>query len=232
MKKFLLVLALTFSVMGCSAHNPPRLSPSFHDGPEDIRVPVQAESISSVTDRVKKSIVRITGNDPATNRELYICTGESIAPRKFLTAAHCVPEHLANSLGEEVQYQLEANGIRALAVKVDVAKDLAIVIVDLDKPAMTFRDEPIGFMELVHGIGFGHGLHFPLITNNFLLKHDSNLEVEGIWPGNVFMGAFIGGMSGGPIFDAAGLQVGVVQRGGQYIGYGVSVKTIREFLEE
>ena len=46
------------------------------------------------------------------------------------------------------------------------------------------------------------------------------------------MGGFIGGMSGGPVFDINGDVVGVVQRGTEQIGYGVNTATLLEFLME
>lgn len=177
---------------------------------------------------VEKSIVRLTLHSESSP-EWWICTAFSIDNRKFMTAAHCVIP--IDEDGEiMVGAELRANGMPTFVLKMDPALDLAVVVTDIVKPALQFRDEPLQRFEDVHAVGFGEGFLKPLFTDQRVMITDYTIA-KGVAPGTVFMKPFIGGMSGGPVYDKDGLVVGVVQRASDSIGYGVSVETIKKFLE-
>ena len=206
----LLAFVLAFSTTACATLRPPPPPPVGHPA-----------------ERVKQSVIRITGESFDGSRQYFTCTGFAIDVRKYMTAAHCVPDLIMG-----VPYVLKADGRVASPIKVDPKTDLAVILVDLQKPALTFRSSPVKWLETVWGMGFGYGFTVPITTRHTLQARKYNLGEEEIYPGNAYESPFIGGMSGGPIFDQHGLVVGVVQLSSPIISYGVDTDTIAAFLKE
>lgn len=172
---------------------------------------------------VRDSLVRVTGDLIEDGEKFgYVCTGFVIAPRKVLTAAHCIQEDTP---------VVKVDGIAGLTIAIDEDLDLAVVLADTEKPALSFRGTPLVWMEHVFAAGYGMGLDQPLFTEHDVMLFDNTLNGDAV-PGTIFLHPFIGGMSGGPVFDANGLVVGIVQRGTVFIGYGVTVRTILGFLNQ
>lgn len=210
MKQFLLsvLLLASISCVDCAPHTRPVLAPQ-----------PPAQSASEI---VQKSIVRITLTTPDDGA--YICTGFSIGPRKFMTAAHCtIPLHFFPGS------VLAVNGIRAFVLAESENVDLAVIIADLELPGLKVRLTPLSIGEDVHAMGYGYGFTMSLTTHHIVELLNYRISDE-IYPGTVFLYPFMHGMSGGPVYDANGSVVGVIQRTTNEIGYGVNVATMIEFL--
>ena len=203
-----LTLILLFLLTGCALHSP-KIQP--------ITAPVSAVQI------VRGSVARLTLE---TSGGTYTCTAWSLAPRKFVTAAHCT-----DALEMYPDGRLMLDGRPAFILKEDDVTDLAILIADLVKPGLDIRTVVLDIGESVTAMGFGYGFTAPLLTRHTVQILNYTISPE-IYPGTIFMGGFIGGMSGGPVFDINGDVVGVVQRGTEQIGYGVNTATLLEFLME
>lgn len=207
MKRFLAtLLAVALLTASTAAVGNPKHTPT----PSETQVIKTAlKSIGHVT-----GVMRDEDDDPHT----YGCTAFSIEPCKYLTAAHCVGE------------DMKVDGVGAVAVKVSVEKDLAVLLVDAVKPALTLRQRALQFLETAIGLGYGYSWRFPTVTWHKALMFKYS-PFEDVYPGTWFQGGFIGGMSGGPIIDVHGQVVGVVQRGNGASGYGVGVDVVEGFLK-
>jgi hypothetical protein len=148
----------------------------------------------------------------------YGCSAFSIAPRKFLTAAHCMGDNMV------------VDGHKAFMVAQDVNADLAIIVSDYEKPALEMRTLPLALQEETVSLGYGYSWKYPTILHHLVMITNYSPYME-IMPGTWFSTAFIGGMSGGPVVDLHGQIVGVVQRGDYQVGYGVDSATIFKFLQ-
>jgi hypothetical protein len=179
---------------------------------------------------VAKSIVKLTGTDKSGERTYFSCTAFAIAPRKFMTAAHCTPGKVTDFMQNEYPVTLRIGFLEAFVIEMDERVDLAVIMADLVRPALPFRSEPLVLGENVIGVGHGYGFRDPQFTKHTVQSLNYTPDPEELVPGTWFLNPFIGGMSGGPIVDMQGQVVGVVQASSPILAYGVSVKTILEFL--
>lgn len=136
----------------------------------------------------------------------------------ILTAAHCDGTDLYA-------------GQRPAIVKAkDVKKDLMVLEVeDLERPALRLAKKDPVLGEEVASFGYGYGLEDPM----FRVAHISNDKIyipyEGIG-GPLFAidSSFVPGQSGGPVVNAAGEVVLIVQLGTPVVGFGVGAEIIRD----
>lgn len=188
-----------------------------------------SDPYTQMVEKVEKSMVRITGEMTretmfGTQQGTYTCTGEVIAPDKVLTAAHCVHDNMKSDMD------------KVLVLGVDKTLDLALLLTDThQKPSMKFRQAPVVRFEVLTAIGYAYGhteLSVLLERVFFVHSYPWGPDEDGIQTpaGIIVQGGYIGGMSGGPVVDAKGLQVSIVQRGREFVGYGVDVATIQSFL--
>ena len=153
--------------------------------------------------------------DPA--QRTYGCTAFAIEARKWLTAEHCVGANMM------------IDGHPAFLVMASPKLDLAVLVSDYVKPALTLRERPLLPQEEVVGLGYGYSWKFPVITHHYAVLMNFS-PLEDITPGTWYSNGFIGGQSGGVLIDKAGLVVGMMQRSDFQYGYGVDAKTITDFL--
>lgn len=142
-----------------------------------------------------------------------------------LTAAHCDGD------------KLFADHATAKVIMKDSKKDLMILETDdLDRPAITFAGKNPAQGQEVGSFGHGYGLETPM----FRIAHvaAASIELPDVEGGPFVMtdAPFVGGMSGGPVIDASGQVVMIVQRASGTVGIGIGceaiVKAVRRYLEK
>jgi S1-C subfamily serine protease len=167
-----------------------------------------------------KSVVPIELDDRGTS-----CTGFVINSKVrkddedrdyVMTAAHCeAAKMFADQSAAKVVYK-------------NTDKDLLVLEVeDLDRPALKLAKDNPKLGEEVASFGFGYGLEKPMLRMTHI-SAETYIPYEGIG-GPLFMtdATFVGGQSGGPVINADGEVVMIVQRGTNSVGIGVGAEVIR-----
>lgn len=172
----------------------------------------------TIAAQVSKSIMYLTGPEGK-------CTAFTIdAQRDYvLTAGHC--EQL--SAGVSV---MRVGGLLSSVTFKDEKKDLMVLHVPGDDhPAIKLAADNPKIGEQVASYGYGYALGRPL----FRVSHVSDdsftageAGIDGIFL--VFDSTFIGGMSGGPVFNILGEVVAIVQMGSPEMGIGTGAEEIRK----
>lgn len=178
-------------------------------------VPTFADQWQNVIHKAEKAVVYIENEDGA-------CTGFVInAEKKYvMTAAHCYGEKLWVDL------------VTARVVALDTKKDLMVLEVkDLDpsKESLVLASKNPEIRQDVMSVGFGYALERPQFRSAHVSDNAMVVD-QGI--GGPFIAvdvSFTPGQSGGPVVDANGDVVAIVQRGdGGTIGLGAGAELIKE----
>ena len=134
-----------------------------------------------------------------------------------LTAAHCN--------GAEMY----ADQTAAKVLWLDTKKDLMVLEVsDLNRPALKLAKDNPKIGDEIASLGYGWGLERPMFRTAHVSDDNTYIPEDGIGgPFMVIDAQFVPGMSGGPVINANGEVVLIVQRGGNAVGIGVGAETIR-----
>jgi len=177
---------------------------------------LHASDWARVVKQVEDSVVWLQVGDSGG------CTAFVIHQEKhyLLTAAHCQGT------------VLWADGVGARIVFLDTKRDLMVLEakdIDPKRPALKLADKNPSIGQEIMSIGYGYALERPFFRQAHI--QDDKMALPGV-EGGPFVStdtAFVGGQSGGPVVNAAGDVVMIVQRGdGGTTGLGVGVETIRE----
>jgi len=197
------LIVVSLLLLGCASKIPPLSQPKPPNLAKDVA----------------KAVVMVLQVDDQTG-EVHTCTGFSVGPKLILTAAHCVGMF---------QVPVSVDGDIAGVMRVDRALDLALLTIPQFKPSLSIRPNPPTWGESVNGMGFGLGLGLLVITQH-RVELTQWLLNPGESPGIVYLNPFYPGMSGGPVYDGAGLVVGMVQKSSREYGFGVGSDVLNFFL--
>lgn len=167
--------------------------------------------------QAQDSLVRITD----TRGE--VCTGFLVSPDLVLTVSHCV----------DASAMLAVDGYPGTTVRVDPYYDLAAVkyLPAVWRPELRFSDIPVRRGEALVGIGYALGQTQLLVRPVHAALPHASISPNNP-PGLYVQPQWAHGMSGGPVLNAAGRVVSIIQEAPQDegLGWGVEVPIIRAFL--
>lgn len=151
-----------------------------------------------------------------------VCTAFSINQKAgyFQSDYHCVaePDYLDG---------MRIDGQPLTVVYANPALDLAVFQADLHKPALKRSKKKLEPGMNIATYGFGYGGTLPLFRAGVIAQLNYDLGPS-YGPAHwlTFDQPFIGGMSGGPVFDLDGKVVGIVQLGDAESGYALPIETL------
>jgi S1-C subfamily serine protease len=179
--------------------------------------PVMADQWQGAIQKAQKAVLYMETSEGS-------CTAFVInSVKKYvMSAAHCYDtEHMW------------VDRVQANVVSLDTKKDLMILEVkDLDpaKVELALAKSNPKIRQDVMSVGYGYGLERPFFKTAHVADTEVMIPENGI--GGPFIGvdaSYTGGQSGGPVVDADGNVVSIVQRGdGGTLGIGVGADIIRE----
>lgn len=184
-------------------------------------IPVlHADAWTSVVKKAQNAVVYIEQKEGS-------CTGFVINKKEsyVMTAAHCAPD--------DIQDILWVDHVRGTIIALDTKKDLMVVKVpDMDPShqILSLAEHNPDIRQDVMSVGYGYGLERPFFKTAHVA--DTAVMLPNLGSNGPFIGvdaAFTPGQSGGPILDASGNVVAIVQRGDSgTLGIGVGAETIKE----
>jgi S1-C subfamily serine protease len=165
-----------------------------------------------VAERLEESVMQISDT----------CSAFSIDDDRdyVLTAKHCTPDDPTKPTIVDL--------VPAKVVADDVQYDFTVLHVPgMDKRALALaEDEPKAGTEVI-SLGYGMGLKKWMFRHAWVSNRQLSIpDLDGEWI--MIDGAFVGGQSGGPVVNAAGEVVAVVQRANSTTGIGRGSDMIRK----
>jgi S1-C subfamily serine protease len=136
-----------------------------------------------------------------------------------LTAAHCDGDELfADHVPATVRFKDDKRDLMVLEVE------------DLERPALALAAKNPAIAEDVASFGYGYGLDQPMFRIAHVSSDKTYIPSNGIGgPFIMIDAAFVPGQSGGPVVNAAGDIVMIVQMGTRDgVGLGVGAEVIRK----
>ena len=129
-----------------------------------------------------------------------VCTAFSIAPGVYLTADHCLLDETNTIEGHDITVVMR-----------DHTYDIAVLRAGVVRPVLLLGDAPV-LGESVVFVGFAYSFPTPTVRHSLV---SALVEIRGTMR-TAYDNAAIGGMSGGPVIDASGRVVGIVQASNRY----------------
>jgi S1-C subfamily serine protease len=181
--------------------------------------PIAAVDWTATAAAISKSVVFVQGAGMCTG---FVVNADAKGGKDYvLTAAHC------HEQGKDIY----ADSTTAKVIWKDEKKDLLILEVDdLDRPAVTLAPKNPQTGEEIGSFGHGYGLEQPMFRHAYVANASIQLtEIEG-GPFVMIDAGYVSGQSGGPVINATGEVVSVVQRANGLVGIGVGAEAIRKAI--
>ncbi len=184
-----------------------------------------------VVKKVALSVVAVQRPTAGENGEPVIangCTGFVIHAHDgyVMTAHHCLNEGTADAIF--------VDGEPTRLVWSSVIHDAAVLSVKTRKPALRLSYRALEWGMPVATLGYGYGLDGALFRAGYVanpgVKDPRTGYPDVTW--FVFDRPFIGGQSGGPVFDVDGRVVSIVQMSDNYSGVGRPLAAIYELSKQ
>lgn len=155
------------------------------------------------------STVLIQSVDPEDDKPMT-CTGVMVAPRRALTAAHCV----------KGDAPLTVDGEDAMVMA--RSESLLLVSAGGGKKPLKLAKDVLRIQEPVTTFGFAWG-EMTVLGRRVAVLHGPDFAIDG---------PLAPGMSGGPMVNQAGELIGINQASNEVIGIACGAEEVRTFLAQ
>lgn len=184
-----------------------------------LSLPATSQDWMSVARKVSKSLVALE-----TAEGQNYCTGFVINNEQnyIATAGHCIVDEETGEV-----YIPYVDKVQAKAVTVDPTTDFAVVVVDVNKPALKPSHKTIQIGMPVMSVGFAYGFEVPQFRPTFVAGLENDLEDPFGSGFLAFSNSLVGGQSGGPIVDRDGNVIAMNQVADSRTGWG---RPVSKFL--
>lgn len=148
------------------------------------------------------------------------CSGFVVAEDHVATAAHC---------DLEAPEPLYVDTLRAIVVMKDVKRDVMLVkVTGLKKPpvVLALKDPAVG--DQIASLGFGYGFKEAMFRMSYIATARANVDSNQLVLTDT---GFVPGQSGGPVVNAAGEVVMIVQLASDRVGAGAGVELLRNQIK-
>jgi S1-C subfamily serine protease len=175
--------------------------------PESARTQGRVSEVIKATASLVK-ISRPLDVEEGEPEKTYICTGVVVPDKVVVTARHCVGNRML------------VNGAPTALVKVDNELALVTLPVGVEVPPIKIASG-VKIGEPVIASGYGDNILMSL-QRHVAFFIDGDIATDG---------AFVHGMSGGPIVNSKGELVGIIQRANEVVGLGCGFQEVKDFLK-
>jgi S1-C subfamily serine protease len=151
------------------------------------------------------------------------CSGFVIneAEDYVLTAKHCADDDVSKPVVVDL--------IPGKVIASDVQKDLLVIHVPgIDKPALRLSTTDLHYGDVVASFGYGGGYERPMLRLANVAQPKAIMPDVGPSEWVLLDAGLVGGQSGGPVVNADGHVVMVVQMSNSLMGIGRSAEVIKD----
>jgi S1-C subfamily serine protease len=176
---------------------------------------------SAVAEKVAKSAVFVESAEGSCTGSVINASAREKKDKDFiLTAAHCYGERqFADHMPASVVYRDEKSNRDVMILEVE----------DTGRPALKLAASNPARGSDVASYGYGFGMADAMFRQANVSSTSYFIPEDGIGGPFIMINAgFIGGQSGGPIVNAQGEIVMIVQRGSDSVGIGIGAEQIRD----
>lgn len=176
---------------------------------------------SAVAEKVAKSAVFVESADGSCTGAVINASARDKKDKDFvLTAAHCFGDKMfADHVPAAVLYKDDKANRDVMILEVE----------DTGRPALRLAADNPKRGSDVASYGYGFGMADAMFRQANVSSTSYFIPEDGIGGPFIMINAgFIGGQSGGPIVNAQGEIVMIVQRGSDSVGIGIGAEQIRE----
>ena len=184
--------------------------------------PALAADWTFLSEKVVKSVVLVESKEGTCSGFVINSSAKGLDGKAdvdlIMTAGHCD--------GKELYADQAATRLVAKDIKNDF---LVLEIADSERPALRLSKKDPRIGEEVMSYGFGYAFERPMLRISHVSDNEANIPYEGIGGPFVITDAtFVPGMSGGPVVNASGEVVAIVQMGTPMMGIGKGAEEIKK----
>jgi hypothetical protein len=195
--------------------------------------PLSAHADDTATllfERNAPQVFQIKVIDKASGNKASIGSGFQISPTGVIaTNYHVVSDYILEREMYRIEVRDHDDEVReASLINFDIVHDLALLQVEgLEKTGLNLSQSPLAHGNRIYSMGNPNDLGMTIVEGTY-----NGLVEASRYRKYLFSGSLNPGMSGGPVFDAAGDVIGInVSKGGEQLSFLVPVEHLADLVK-